>query len=245
MPKYFVDKENINKNYVNIINEDYNHIVNVFRKKIGDHILVNDMSGYDYECEIIDIKENIVEAKILNKKNNDSESKTKIKIYQSLPKGSKMESIIQKTVELGIDEIIPVYSKNCVVKLEDKKAVKKVERWNKIALAAAKQCGRGKIPVVRDIISFKEAIDEAKNDDLRFVLYENEKDLTIRNIFDISISCENISFFVGPEGGYTENEIIEAKKNNIQSISLGNRILRTETVGIVVLSIIMYNMEEI
>ncbi|HCC06859.1 MAG TPA: 16S rRNA (uracil(1498)-N(3))-methyltransferase [Clostridiales bacterium] len=245
MPKFFIDENQINGDNIVITGEDVKHI-KVFRCKLDDIITLCHMERYDYECKIIQIDADKVIARIVNKKEINSEAKTNVTIYQGLAKSDKMEYIIQKAVELGVNRIVPLITKNTVVKIDDiKKEERKLERWNKISEAAAKQAGRGMIPKVDRIMTLDEAIADNKDNDLKILLYENEKKLTIHQIFDISIEYKNISVFIGPEGGLQESEVKKAKENDIKVITLGNRILRTETVSIVILAIIMYNMGEI
>ncbi|OGO84950.1 MAG: hypothetical protein A2Y22_05620 [Clostridiales bacterium GWD2_32_59] len=245
MPKFFIDENQINGDNIVIIGEDVKHI-KVFRCKIDDIITLCQMKKYDYECKIVQIDSEKVIAKIVSKKEINSEPGVNITIYQGLAKGDKMEYIIQKAVELGVNRIVPLITKNTVVKIDDiKKEEKKIERWNKISEAAAKQTGRGIIPKVDRIMTLDEAIEDNKDNDLKILLYENEKKLTIHQIFGINREYRNIGVFIGPEGGLQEFEVKKAKENDIKVITLGNRILRTETVSTVILAIIMYSMGEI
>lgn len=246
MPKFFVNKNQVKDGNIEIIGEDVKHIEKVLRYEKGDTIMVCDGEGADYLCEIIELVKDKVVTQIVDMNSTYAEPNVKITIYQGLPKGDKMESIIQKSVELGVGKIVPVAMKNSVVKIDDiKKEQKKIERWNKISESAAKQCGRGVIPKVDSILSFDDALKDANKSDLKILLYENEKKLTIAKIFDINNIYGSISVFIGPEGGFSESEIDKAKKNNFNITTLGNRILRTETVSTVILSILMYCMGEI
>ncbi len=246
MPKFFVEKNQINNDMINIIGKDVKHIQRVLRYDIGDELTLCDGEGMDYQCKIIKFLDDKIITQIIDENKAYTEPNVKITIYQGLPKSDKMEYIIQKSVELGVDTIIPVAMKTSVVKIDDsKKEEKKVERWNKIAESAAKQSGRGAVPKVEGVMNFSQAIEHCKDSELKILLYEKEKKLTIHEIFDISNKYKSICVFIGPEGGITEDEIEKAKNANIRIVSLGDRILRTETVSTVILSILMYCMEEI
>ena len=176
MPRFFVKTEQINQPYIYIKNEDVNHIKNVLRKKVEDKIEVcNQETGDTYLCEIEQLDDNEILTKIIEKL-NETETNIKIDIYQGLPKAEKMELIIQKSVELGVNSIIPISLKRCVVKLEGKDQNKKIERWQKIAESAAKQCGRNIIPKIGNIIKIKQFEELSKNYDSLIVAYENEKE---------------------------------------------------------------------
>ena len=236
MPRFFVKNNQINNDKITIIDEDVKHIKNVLRKQIGDKIEVcNQDTGNSYKCEIEIIAENEIETKIIEEQKNIQE-KIKVDIYQGLPKSDKMELIIQKSVELGANSIIPVNMKRCVVKLEGKDEIKKNERWQKIAESAAKQCGRGFIPEVKHLINEYDAI---------IVAYENEKDNTLKSELK-KLNSENlkIGIVIGPEGGFEESDIKLLKESGAKIVTLGDRILRTETVALNVLSIIMYEFEQ-
>lgn len=242
MAKFFVEKNQITDEKVYINGENANHIVNVLRYKIGDEIEVSAGDGFDYICEIEEIKNSEVVSKIIDCFGNDSEPKTKITLYQGLPKGEKMEMLIQKCVEIGIEKIVPVYTERTIVKLSGKED-KKVARWNKISEAASKQSRRGKIPTVENIISFEKAIEICQENDLNIIPYEKEQENTIKNIIK-NFKGEKIGIFIGPEGGFAEKEVDLAIKNNVLPTTLGKRILRTETAGMVATAILLYEMED-
>lgn len=242
MAKFFVLKNQITEDKVYLIEENANHIANVLRCKIGEKIEVSSGDGFDYLCQIEEIKNKEVVAKIIDCFGNESEPKTKITLYQGLPKGEKMELIIQKCVEIGIDKIVPVNTDRTIVKLSGKED-KKVARWNKISESASKQSRRGKIPIIENIISFEQAIESCKENNLNIIPYEKEEENTIKNIIK-DFKGEKIGIFIGPEGGFSEKEIEIAIKNNILPITLGKRILRTETAGMVATAILLYELEE-
>lgn len=245
MPRFFVKNNQINNNKITIIDEDVKHIKNVLRKQIGDKIEVcNQDTGNSYKCEIEIIAENEIETKIIEEQKNIQE-KIKVDIYQGLPKSDKMELIIQKSVELGANSIIPVNMKRCVVKLEGKDEIKKNERWQKIAESAAKQCGRGFIPEVKHLINVKEICNWINEYDVIIVAYENEKENTLKaELKKLKATDLKIGIVIGPEGGFEESDIKLLKESGAKIVTLGDRILRTETVALNVLSIIMYEFEQ-
>ena len=247
MPRFFVKTEQINENEIIIIGEDVNHIKNVLRKKIGDKLEVcNQETGTTFECEIAEINEAEIKNHIISE-NKMTNSKILVDIFQGLPKAEKMELIIQKSVELGVNAIIPVKMQRCVVKLDIKSENKKIERWQKISESAAKQSGRNLIPQIHKIIKIEE-ISKLKNEyDIIIICYENEKENNIKK--EIQKLKQNkkqeirIAIVIGPEGGLEENEVKYLQKEGAKIVTLGNRILRTETVSLNILSIIMYEFE--
>lgn len=200
-----------------------------------------DGEGMDYQCRIASLERGVL-LDILSKEVCETEPKTKITLYQGLPKADKMELIIQKCVELGVDRIVAVSTERAIVKL-DKKESKKLERWQKIAEAAAKQSGRGKIPEIgQQVLKFKEAVAEAKGLDGAIIPYEKEQETGIRQ-FVQGFQGESIGVFIGPEGGFAEEEIALAQESGITPITLGKRILRTETAGMTTAAILLYELD--
>lgn len=242
MPKFFVRKESINDHTITLEGENAKHIGSVLRAKTGDIITVGDGDGRDYECEITEITKKAVIAKITDIFTNDNEPDIKLTLYQALPKADKMELVIQKCIEIGVDRIVPVKTEHAVVKLEGKEE-KKLQRWNKIAEAAAKQCGRGKIPIVDRVMTFKEAINEAISLDSAIIPYEKEKENSLKT-FAKGFKGKSIGIFIGPEGGFSNDEIDFAISNGVKSVTLGKRILRTETAGLVTSVILLYELED-
>lgn len=247
MPKFFIKADQVNNNKVYIIGEDVNHIKNVLRMKIGDTFNVcNETNSENYVVEISNLNNEKIECEITEKLENVAESNVKVHIYQGLPKADKMELIIQKSVELGVDKITPIEMKRCVVKLDGKDKVKKVERWQKISEVAAKQCGRDIIPQICSVKNVKEMCNEFNQYDVVVLCYENEKQTFLKDILNsININNSNlkIAIIVGPEGGIDETEVDFMKQNGAKVVSLGSRILRTETVSLYLMSIIMYEFE--
>ncbi len=242
MAKFFVFNNLIKDDKVFIDGENVNHIINSLRCKIGEEIEISTGDGFDYLCKIEEISKDLVIAKIIDCFGNESEPNVKITLYQGLPKAEKMELIIQKSIELGIDEIVPINTDRTIVKLAGKEE-KKLARWNKIAEAAAKQSRRGKVPKVRSVINFSQAIQQASKNDINIIPYEKEEKNSIKNIIK-GFDGESIGIFIGPEGGFSEKEIEIAIKNNIKPITLGKRILRTETAGFITTAILLYELEE-
>lgn len=243
MTRFFVTTEDISDNLINIYGDDANHIKNVLRLHEDDIITVCDTNSIEYECKIEDIGKHSVIAKIISKGESITEPSTKITLFQSLPKSDKIELIIQKCVELGVYKIIPVVSSRTIVKLNSN-TNKKIERWNKISEAAAKQSRRGIIPLIDNIMDFKTAVEYSKNYDLSFMPYELEEKNKLKSVLK-DFKGNSMAVFIGPEGGFSIEEVELAKLYNIQTITLGKRILRTETAGLMVMSIAMYEKEEI
>ena len=240
MPKFFVEYIN-GENHL-IIGEDAKHIIKSLRMRVGDDIIICDTLGYDYSCKIYDIGENLVSLKILSRKKCESEPSIKVTLYQGLPKGEKMDLIVQKSVELGVFRIVPVMMTRCISMPSSKSLEKKIIRWNKIAESAAKQSGRGIIPSVENMIKLNEALNFFGKDEKVIFFYEGGGE----SLGKLVKSSENkISIFIGPEGGFSLEEV-EFLKSIGTASTLGKRILRTETAPIAALSAIMYvtgNME--
>ena len=242
MPKYFTEPENIKDGFIEIFSDEAKHILNVMRMEIGDTLTICDGQSNDNLCRICETGKNCLKAKIEETTKSESEPKTKITLYQGLPKSDKMELIIQKCVEIGVCRIVPVITERAVVKIEKgAKEDKKTERWQKIAESAAKQSGRGIIPAVERPMKFKDAIEEAVKNGEAIIPYENEKDRGLKEFVKNS-KAENIGIFIGPEGGFDTKEIEFAVENGVMSVTLGKRILRTETAGIVTSAIVLYEL---
>ncbi|MFI3209744.1 MAG: RsmE family RNA methyltransferase [Peptostreptococcaceae bacterium] len=244
MDRFFVDKTNINleDNKAKINGEDVKHISKVLRLRVGEEVEICDKENSEYICEINSIEKDEVCLNILTKKEVNREPKIKIKVYQGVPKGPKMEYILQKLTEVGVCEIILVDTKRSISKF-DKKEDKKLERFERIIYEASKQSKRGQIPVLRGVLSFKEALVDMKNNDLNVVPYENERTTSIKKAIK-GVNIDSIGIFIGPEGGISEEEIESLEENNFTSVSLGPRILRTETASVVASSIILYELDD-
>ena len=250
MPKFFIKEEQIKENKIIIKGQDVNHIKKVLRAKTGEELeICNSQTGENFLCNIDKINDETIECNIKQKLEEKTESNIKVSIFQGLPKADKMEYIIQKSVELGVYEITPVEMKRCVVKLNEKDKNKKIERWQKISEVAAKQCGRDIIPQINNIINIKNICNLIQEYDMVLVAYENEEKNTLKEQLE-NIKKQNnskskvkIGIIIGPEGGLEEKDVETLKENGAKVITLGRRILRTETVALNVLSIIMYELE--
>lgn len=245
MYQFFVEPSQIQGTRVIITGNDVNHIKNVLRMQPGEEIAVsNGEDGKEYRCGIEELYEDEIVCTLRFVKEDGVELLSKIYLFQGLPKADKMELIVQKAVELGIYEIIPVSTKRAVVKLDEKKAKSKIARWQTISEAAAKQSKRRIVPQIHTVMSFKEAVAYAKDMQIKLIPYELAEGMEkTREIIGSLKPGEEIAIFIGPEGGFEENEIQTALDNGIEPITLGKRILRTETAGFTILSWIMYQLE--
>jgi 16S rRNA (uracil1498-N3)-methyltransferase len=246
MHRFYVNTDQIKEKSITITGQDVNHIKNVLRMKPGDELVICDGQGKDCYCIINRVCDHEVIASVKLVSDTDTELPVKITLFQGLPKSDKMELIIQKAVELGVYEIVPVMMSRSVVKYsDDKKETKKLERWQAIAESAAKQSGRGFIPRVCKVMSFKEAVTYAGKLDWAVLPYENAKGMKdTKEALGRLKDCKTAGFFIGPEGGFEDSEVELARDENITSVSLGRRILRTETAGLALLSMIMLYLEE-
>ena len=246
MYQFFVEPHQIQGNQIIIEGNDVNHIKNVLRMKPGEEIAVsNGVDGKEYRCGITALEEDRILCELRFIKEDGVELSSQVYLFQGLPKADKMEMIIQKCVELGVHAVIPVATKRCVVKLDDKKAKSKIGRWQGIAEAAAKQSKRRIVPEVMDVMSFKQALQFVKDFDVKVIPYELAEDMSkTREIIGALKPGQKIAVFIGPEGGFEESEITEALESRVVPITLGKRILRTETAGLTVMSWIMYQLED-
>ena len=245
MYQFFVEPSQIQDKKVIITGSDVNHIKNVLRLKAGEEIAVrNGVDGKEYRCGIEEFAQDQIICSLRFVKEEGVELPSKIYLFQGIPKADKMELIIQKAVELGVFEVIPVAVKRCVVKLDERKARAKVSRWQGIAEAAAKQCKRGIIPVVREPMTMKEAVSYAGEMDVKLIPYELAEDMShTKKMIEAVRPGQSVAVFIGPEGGFEESEVAEALAAGIEPVTLGKRILRTETAGFTVLSWLMYHFE--
>lgn len=248
MHHFFVEKENFTDGRVCISGEDYNHAVNVLRLNTGERVLISDHNGQDFICLVEEREETdrefLLWLKIEKEAEENHELPAKVVLFQCLPKSDKLEFIIQKAVELGVSSIVPVASKNCVVKLDDKKTGSKLKRWRTIAESAAKQSLRSVVPAIHEPVSFKEAVGLMEDYDVRLIPYENEKGIdSICEAIVNFVPGRSIAVIIGPEGGFDRLEVSMAERHGIMPVSLGKRILRTETAAISILSLIMIRLE--
>lgn len=255
MDRFFVEKENIDleNGTLNIYGEDVKHISKVLRYNEGDKLEVCDGENHEYICEIRGISKESVEMKIIETVDINRESHIRVKLYQGLPKNTKMDIILQKLTECGVSEIVLVDTERSVVNLKEKKADKKLERWERIIYEAAKQSKRGIIPSLRGVLSFKDALEDMKNNDFNMSPYEAEKSVGIKEVLqsdEVKSLIENkkevnVGIFIGPEGGFTEAENEKIKSEGIYSVSMGPRIFRTETASIAATTIVLYELGDV
>ncbi len=240
MHRFFVKQENIINENISIDGEDVQHISKVLRLKEGEEIVLCDQQGTDYKVTIESISKQSIRTTIQDKWQSIGEPSIEVVLYQGIPKSTKMDLIIQKCTELGITRIVPVITAHTVVKLESEKdEAKKVLRWTKIAEEAAKQSKRGKVPTVEMPMSMENALEDSKKLGLSLIPYELEREVSIKSALS-SKQPNSIGFFIGPEGGFDTFEIDNAKQNGVIPVTLGTRILRTETAGFTILTCIMY-----
>lgn len=244
MQQFFTDPSCVKDLGICMEGPDVNHMKNVLRMKPGEDVRVSDGAGNTYLCCIEHYEDDRAYLDILKKINTNTELPSRLVLFQGLPKGDKMDWIVQKAVELGTYRIIPFAAKRTVVRLDAKKAAKKQDRWQNIARSAAEQSGRGIIPEVGKVMSFSEALKEAGKLDVILIPYELEEgtDRTARIISSVQPG-QSVGIFIGPEGGFEEEEIKQASDAGAQPVTLGRRILRTETAGLTALSVLMYHLE--
>lgn len=255
MDRFFVEPEHLNLDdrTLYIEGEDVKHISKVLRYGQGDEIEVCDSNGHEYICRIESIDKTRIDLSIVDEVYINRESKIRVSLYQGVPKSTKMEIILQKLTEAGVDEIVLVNTKRSVVNIKGDKADKKFDRWERIIYEAAKQCKRGMIPKLRGILSFKEALEDMGKNDINICPYEVEKSLGIKEALQtgqVKKILENkdevrVGIFIGPEGGFAEEENEMVKAAGIASVTMGPRIFRTETASIVATAITLYELGDI
>lgn len=245
MHHFFAEPGGVKGDLIELSGPDVNHIKNVLRMRPGEELLISDGLGADYRCRLESLEGERITARILEK-TASKELSAQIWLFQGLPKSDKMELIIQKAVELGAWAVVPVATKNAVVKLDEKKARAKVSRWQAIAESAAKQSKRSYIPQVGPVMGFSEALSyiEENGFDLRLIPYENEEGMEgMKRAVGEAAAGMKIAVFIGPEGGFDGTEIEKAREAGVRPVSLGKRILRTETAGLALLSVLMMKLE--
>ena len=243
---FYVKNDQVNENKIRIIGDDVKHLKNVLRYKVGDELEVCDENEKRYYTTIKNITNEEVELEVLEIDEESREMDVKVTLYQGLPKSDKMELIIQKCTELGVSEIVPVLTERVVVKIDEKNENKKIERWNKISLEAAKQSGRQAIPKIEKIMNLENIIENLSKYDIVIVPYECEKDSTLKAVLknNIDKKVKSIAIVIGPEGGFSDKDIDTLERcTNMKKVSLGKRILRTETAGIATMAMILYEYE--
>ncbi|KNY26791.1 16S rRNA (uracil(1498)-N(3))-methyltransferase [Pseudobacteroides cellulosolvens] len=245
MPRFFVKDEEIQNENITISGEDFNHIKNVLRLRQGDSLVISDGNCTDYDVVIDSYESSYVVTRIVGKYKNNNESDIDITLFQGIPKSDKMDMIIQKSVEMGVKRIVPVLTERTVVKINSEKDSKnKITRWQRIAQEASKQCNRGIMPTVENPVTFYEAVAKLKRADLSLIPYEKESGNKLKSVIKGN-DAKTISVMIGPEGGFSNSEVDLAVENGFVPVTLGPRILRTETAGLSVLSIIMYELGDL
>ncbi len=245
MHHFFADPSHIGEKEITLTGADVNHIRNVLRMRPGEEVLISDGRGTDYRCKLEEMAETCITARICWVLEGNAELPSRITLYQGLPKGDKMEFIIQKCVELGVSRIVPMYTKRTVVKLDAKKEENRARRWKGICESAAKQSGRGIVPEVLSPQTFAQAVKDAGQQDICLIPYELAKDMKhTRELFSSIKPGQSVGIFIGPEGGFEESEVEQAVSAGARPVTLGRRILRTETAGMAVLSMLVYLLEE-
>ena len=246
MYRFFVEPSQVGEKEIIITGNDVNHIKNVLRMKPKEPILISSKENLEYTCYIEEMSEDEIKAHIMYAQEAGYELPSKLYLFQGLPKSDKMEWIIQKAVELGVHEVIPVASKRAVVKLDQKKEEKKRTRWQAIAESAAKQSKRMYVPEVTKVMSFSQAVEYAKSMDVVLIPYELAKGMAdTKEVIQKIEKGQSVGIFIGPEGRFEEAEVeLAVQEAHAKSITLGKRILRTETAGLTVLSILMFTLEE-
>ena len=242
MNRFFVTKDDISGNTAVITGEDVKHISKVLRMAPGDKVMLCDGEGWQYLAEIASISKDDVSLDIISSEQSKAEPPVRITLYQGLPKGDKMELIVQKCVELGISEIVPVAAERCVVRVKPNEFGGKRTRYRRVAYEAAKQCGRGVIPQIGDITTFKAA--DMTRHDLIVIAYEDEKGTTLKSLLRANAEAKDIAVIIGPEGGLERAEVDMLIQKGGHAVTLGPRILRTETAGMAAVAMILYEIED-
>ena len=244
MQHFFVSPQQVKEEKIYVEGSDVNHIKNVLRMKLGEKLTVNDGEGWQYLCEVESYEADMAVLHIVEKSKAETELSSRIYLFQGLPKQDKMELIVQKAVELGAYQVIPVSTKRAVVKLDAKKAGKKVERWQQIAVSAAKQAGRGIVPTVGEVCTYTQALKMAEELDVVLIPYELAEGIEeTKKIIAGIRPGQSVGVFIGPEGGFEEEEVKLAMEAGAKPVTLGRRILRTETAGLTTLSLLMFHLE--
>lgn len=244
MQHFFVTPEQVKEDRIFVEGSDVNHMKNVLRMRVGEAVRISDGNNLTYLCEVAGYEGDMAVLTIRERETSDVELPCRIYLFQGLPKQDKMELIVQKAVELGVYEVIPVATKRAVVKLDEKRAKKKVERWQEIARSAAKQAGRGYIPEIKQVMSYSEALRYSDNLDVVLIPYELAEGMAkTKEIIENISPGQSVGIYIGPEGGFEKEEVEEAVAVGAKAITLGKRILRTETAGLTTLSVLMFHLE--
>ena len=243
MPRFFIDKEILTDDCVLLTGDDAHHISRSLRMRVGEEVTLCDGEGFDYRCTIEEIDDRTVRCAVVSREKNRTEPPYRATVFQGLAKGDRFDTVIQKSVECGAYRIVPVMTKRCTVKLTTSDGAKKCARWNKIAEEAAKQCGRGIIPEVTEPVSFERAVEMLQKLDLPLFCYE-EGTSPIKAEVEARRGAETVGIVIGPEGGFAEEEAAKMASAGISAVSLGRRILRTESAAPFVLACLSYAIED-
>ncbi len=238
MPRFFI-QSGPEDGRLRIAGEDARHMVRVLRMKVGDEVTLCNSAGVDYSCVIEEAQPEQVICRVLCEMPSSGEPTAFVTLYMALPKADKLEFVVQKAVELGVSAIVPFVSERCVSRPEEKSLRRKAERWRKIAAEAAKQCGRGRIPDVRDVVTYAQAVAEAGQAETALFFYECERETPLRGAIGGRMLTD-VSLMIGPEGGFAPREAEQAQAGGLTSVSLGKRILRCDTAPLVALAAVMY-----
>lgn len=240
MQHFFVTPDQVEDTRIVVEGSDVNHMKNVLRLRLGEEVMVSDGNNLSYLCKVEAYEEDRVILGIQETKEADTELPSKVYLFQGLPKGDKMELIVQKAVELGVCEVIPVAMKRSVVKLDQKKCA----RWQEIAKSAAKQAGRGYIPKVHEVLSYREALAYSERLDRVLLPYELAEGMKeTKRVITSILPGQSVGIYIGPEGGFEKEEVDQALEQGAEVITLGKRILRTETAGLAALAVLMFHLE--
>lgn len=241
MTRLFIIDLAVDDSFITLDKENSHYISNVLRMREGEELIVVDKDKFEYRCKVNSVSKNSVVLEVIEKSENSTEPKCFITLYQSVSKGERMDLTIQKSVELGVSRIVPVFSSRCVAK-SDKAS--KIDRWQKIALEAARQSQRGVVPEVTEPVNFDDALSQASSEGNDVVLFpwEDEKGTTLKQCIS-GKELKKVAVFIGPEGGYSEDEAINASQSGAVPVTLGKRILRTETAGPAVLAMLLFETE--
>ncbi|WP_333871385.1 16S rRNA (uracil(1498)-N(3))-methyltransferase [Desulforamulus putei] len=245
MPRFFVQPEQIKGNTALITGPDVKHISRVLRMAAGDALTLLDGTGSVYLAEICEINKEEILCRLLGQEKTDSEPNLKVTLVQGLPKGDKMETIIQKCTELGVHRIIPLAAARSVVKLEGKKVAERQERWQRVAMEAAKQCRRTGVPEVQRLRNWDEVLAGIPSGVLALMPWEDEKQQSLKEVLQSVAAPSEVYLFIGPEGGFAPEEAARVREKGFHRVTLGSRILRTETAGPAALTMVLYHYGEL
>ena len=245
MRRFFLENNRINEGRATITGAEARHIGRVLRLGVGDTLYLLDQNGWEYKAAIISKSSKMVEVALLEKSTPSKDSSITVVLGQALPKAKKMDFIVQKATELGVSTIMPFFSERTIPSLNDEQLKKRCDRWKRIALEATKQCGRLVVPQIRDMLPFREMLKECSDNCLKIILWEDEKNIKLKQVLSDYQPRQKVIILIGPEGGFTDEEVGIARQAGFKSVRLGKYILRTETVGLCLLNILQYEWGEL